>query len=116
MMGARGGWFLPAKSTLIGEPTAFVQPFLEVNKITPETEYHLKEMEKRTTADWENFMAVCHKEWNDLVNQRLDNIQEGAGFGKDEVMDDNEEDNNSEYNLCKGDQGPGSDPPRRVVW
>ena len=115
MMGARGGWFLPAKSILIGEPTAFVQPFLDVNKITPETEYHLKEMEKRTTADWEHFVAVCHEEWNDLMNQGLDNIQEGAGFGEDEVMDDDEEDDDSEYNLCKGNLNLKK-PPAIFVW
>ena len=56
MMGARGGWFLPAKPTLVGEPTTFIQPFLNVNKITQETEYHFKVMEKRSTADWKTWL------------------------------------------------------------
>ena len=115
MMGARGGWFLPAKSTLIGEPTAFVQPFLDVNKITQETEYHLKEMEKRTTADWENFMAVCCEEWDNLVTRGLDNIQEGVGFGKVLGMDDDEEDGDSKYNLCEGNLNLKK-PPAIFVW
>jgi hypothetical protein len=115
MMGARGGWFLPVKSTLIGEPTAFIQPFLDVNKITQETEYHLKEMKKRTTADCKNFMAVCHEEWDNLVTQGLDNIQEGVRFGEDKEMNDNEEDDDSKYDLCEGNLNL-KQPPAIFVW
>jgi hypothetical protein len=62
MQGARGGWFIPAKPTANGGLTAFVEPFLDVNKITEDTKELLKAMVPRTTDDWEVFMSICHKE------------------------------------------------------
>ena len=41
-MGSTGGWFIAAKSNQMKDPSAFVQPFLDVNKITENTALILK--------------------------------------------------------------------------
>ena len=114
MMGARAGWFLPAKSTLTGEPTAYIRPFLDVNKITQETEEDLLVMETRTTADWERFMAIAQEEWDDLESRGLGNIQEGVGVDEDDDVDD-EESEESDYEMCEGNMHL-TKPPATFVW
>jgi hypothetical protein len=42
LMGTKGGWFLVAKSNLMGQPSAFVWPFLNALKITEDTALTLK--------------------------------------------------------------------------
>ena len=91
MQGARGGWFIPAKPTANGGLTAFVEPFLDVNKITEDTKDILKTMVPRTTDDWEGFMSICHEEWDELESQGLDNIEEDGGGGDEDDMDEDEE-------------------------
>ena len=117
MSGARGGWFIPAKTPLNGGPTAFVEPFLDVNKITEDTATLLKIMEKQTTADWVHFVGVCHYEWNDLEAQSLlDNIQEvGGDDDEDEMEEDDEEDEGEDYDLCEGNL-EFDNPPADFVW
>ena len=113
-MGARGGWFLPAKTTLSGEPTAFIQPFLDVNKITQETGEFLLEMDKRTTDDWGRFIAISQEEWEDLESRGLGNIQEGVGVDEDDDVDD-EDSEESKYEMCEGTLLLKK-PPTIVVW
>ena len=118
MSGARGGWFIPAKTPLNGGVTAFVKPFLDANKITEDTASLLKFMEKRTTADWIQFIGVCHEEWNDLEAQSLllDNIQEtGGDDDEDEMDEDDEEDDGEGYDLCEGNLKLDNPPPD-FVW
>jgi hypothetical protein len=114
MMGARGGWFLPAKTTLSGEPTAFIQPVLDVNKITEETGEILLEMDNRTTDDWERFIVISQEEWEDLESRGLGNIQEGVGVDKDNDVD-NEDSEKSEYKMCEGTLHLKK-PPAIFVW
>jgi hypothetical protein len=114
MMGARGGWFLPAKSTLSGEPTAFIQPFLDINKITQETGEILFDMIKRTTDVWERFIASAQEDWEDLESHGLGNIQEGAGVDKDDNVD-NDDSEESEYEMCEGTLHLKK-PPAIFVW
>ena len=114
MMGARGGWFFPTKTTLSGEPTAFIQPFLDVNKITQETGEFLLEMDKRTTDDWERFIAISQEEWEDLESCGLGNIQEGVGVDEDDNVDD-EDSKESEYKMCEGTLHLKK-PPTIFVW
>ncbi len=113
-MGARGGWFLPAKTTLSGEPTAFIQPVLDVNKITEETGEILLEMDNRTTDDWERFIVISQEEWEDLESRGLGNIQEGVGVDKDNDVD-NEDSEKSEYKMCEGTLHLKK-PPAIFVW
>jgi len=101
MMGARGGWFLPAKTTLSGEPTAFIHPFLDVSKITQETGESLLEMDMRTTDDWERCIAISQEEWEDLESRGLGNIQEGMGVDEDDDVDD-EDSKERECEMCEG--------------
>ena len=114
MMGARGGWFLPAKTTLTGEPTAYIRPFLDIKKITQETEEELLAMVKRTTADWERFIAISQEEWDDFESRGLGNIQEGAGVDEDDDVDD-EESEESDYEMCEGNMHLKK-PPAIFVW
>ena len=90
MMGARGGWFLPAKTNLSGEPTAFIQPFLDVNKITQETGEIFFDMTKRTTDVWERFIVNAQEDWEDLESRGLGIIQESAGVDEDDDVDDDD--------------------------
>jgi len=114
MMGARGSWFLPAKTNLSGEPMAFIQPFLDVNKITQETGVSLLELDMRTTDDWERFIAISQEEWEDLESRGLGNIQEGMGVDEDDDVD-NEDSEESKYEMCKGTLLLKK-PPTIVVW
>jgi len=114
MMGARDSWFLPVMTTLSGEPTAFIQPFLDVNKITQETGEFLLEMNKRTTNDWERFIAISQEEWEDLESRGLGNIQEGVGVDEDDDVDD-EESEESDYEMCEGNMHLKK-PPAIFVW
>ena len=41
-MGTKGGWFLVAKSNLMGQLSAFVWPFLDALNITKDTALTLK--------------------------------------------------------------------------
>ncbi len=41
-MGTKGGWFLAAKSNLMGQPSAFVWPFLDALKLTKDAALTLK--------------------------------------------------------------------------
>jgi hypothetical protein len=109
---------VPAKTPLSGGATAFVEPFLDVNKITEDTASLLKFMEKRTTADWINFIGVCHEEWDDLEAQNLlgGNIQEAGGDDDEDEMDeDEEEDEGDDYDLCEGNLEL-ENPPADFVW
>ena len=115
MMGARGGWFLPAKTTLSGEPTAFIQPFLDVNKITQETGEILFEMVKRTTDAWERVISSAQEDWEDLESRGLGNIQEGAGGGDDDDDVDDDDSDESEYEMCEGTLHLKK-PPTIFVW
>ena len=115
MMGARGGWFLPAKTTLSGEPTAFIQPFLDVNKITQETGEILFEMVKRTTDAWERVISSAQEDWEDLESRGLGNIQEGAGGGDDDDDVDDDDSDESEYEMCEGTLHLKK-PPAIFVW
>ena len=114
MMGARGGWFLPAKTTLSGEPTAFIHPSLDVSKITQETGESLLEMDMRTTNDWERFIAISQEEWEDIESRGLGNIQEGVGVDEDDDVD-NEDSEESEYEMCEGTLHLKK-PPTIFVW
>jgi len=114
MMGARGGWFLPAKTTLSGEPTAFIQPFLDVNKITQETGEILFDMIKRTTDVWERVITSAQEDWEDLESRGLGNIQEGAGVHEDVDVDDDDSEE-SEYEMCEGTLHLKK-PPTIFVW
>jgi hypoxanthine-guanine phosphoribosyltransferase len=114
MQGAHGGWFIPAKPTANGGLTAFVEPFLDVNKITEDTKDLLKTMVPRTTDDWENFMSVCHKEWDELEAQGLDNIEEDGGGGDEDEMDEDEEEER-EHDLWEGNMALRS-PPEDFAW
>jgi len=114
MMGARGGCFFSAKTTFSGEPTAFIQPFLDVNKITQETGEFLLEMDKRTTDDWGRFIAISQEEWEDLESSGLGNIQEGVGVDEDGNVDD-EDSEESEYEMCEGTLHLKK-PPTIFVW
>jgi hypothetical protein len=114
MQGARGGWFIPAKPTANGGLTAFVEPFLDVNKITEDTKEILTAMVPRTTDDWENFMSICHEEWDDLEAQGLDNIEEDGGDVDEDEMDEDDEEER-EYDLCEGNMALRS-PPGDFVW
>jgi len=114
MMGARGGWFLPAKTTLSGEPTAFIQPFLDVNKITQETGESLLELDMRTTYNWERFITISQEEWEDLESRGLGNIQEGVGVDEDDDVND-EDSEESKYEMCKGTLHLKK-PPTIFVW
>jgi len=114
MMGARGGWFLPAKTTLSGEPTAFIHPFLDVSKITQETGESLLEMDMRTTDDWERCIAISQEEWEDLESRGLGNIQEGMGVDEDDDVDD-EDSKESNYKMCEGTLHLKK-PPTNFVW
>jgi hypothetical protein len=56
-MGCKGGWFLAGKSNQVGQPNAFVRPFLDDSKITEDTLMTLRSGEQRTTAEWEEFIS-----------------------------------------------------------
>ena len=114
MQGAHGGWFIPAKPTVNGGLMAFVEPFLDINKITEDTKDFLKMMVPRTTDDWENFMSICHEEWDELEAQGLDNIEEDGGGGDEDEMDEDKEEER-EYNLCEGNMALRS-PPEDFAW
>ena len=106
---------MPAKTTLTGEPpTAFIQTFLDVNKITQETGEFLLEMDKRTTDDWERFIAISQEEWEDLESRGLGNIQEGVGVDENDDVDD-EDSKESEYEMCEGTLHLKK-PPAIFVW
>jgi len=114
MQGTRGGWFIPAKPTANGGLTAFVEPFLDVNKITEDTKDLLKTMLPRTTADWEKFMRICHNEWDDLEAQGLDNIEEHKGGGDEDEMDEDEEEE-GDHDVWEGNMFLKS-PPEDFAW
>ena len=106
---------MPAKTTLTGEPpTAFIQPFLDVNKITQETGEFLLEMDKRTTDDWERFIAISQEEWEDLESRGLGNIQEGVGVDENDDVND-EDSKESEYEMCEGTLHLKK-PPAIFIW
>ena len=114
MQGARGGWFIPVKPTANGGLTAFVEPFLDVNKITEDTKDLLKMMTPRTTADWEKCMLVCHEEWDDLEAQGLDDIEEGEGVGDEDEMEEDDEEE-EDHDLWEGNMFLRS-PPEDFAW
>ena len=105
---------MPAKTTLSGEPTVFIHPFLDVNKITQETEELLLEMNKRTSNDWERFIANSQEEWEDLESRGLGNIQEGVGVDEDDDVDD-EDSEESKYEMCEGSLHLRK-PPTIFIW
>ena len=41
-MGCRGGWFLAGKSNQLGQPNAFVRPFIDGSKLTEDALMTLK--------------------------------------------------------------------------
>jgi hypothetical protein len=89
-MGCKGGWFLLAgKSNQVGQPNAFVRPFLDDSKITEDTLMTLRSGEQRTTAKWEEFILEAQDEWEEVQLRTLDNIQEDLG---DDKQDDNKDD------------------------
>ncbi len=75
----------------MGQPNAFVHPFLDAAKITKDTTMTLKSGEHCTTAEWEEFIAQAQEEWEDLQLRRLENIQKSLG--------DNKQDNNNDSTL-----------------
>ena len=93
---------------------AFIQPFLDVNKITQETGVSLLELNMRTTDDWERLFAISQEEWEDLKSRGLDNIQEGVGVDEDDDVD-NEDSEESKYEMCEGTLLLKK-PPTIVVW
>jgi len=114
MQGAHGGWFIPAKPTANGGLTAFVEPFLDVNKITEDTKDLLKTIVPHTTADWEKFMHVSHEEWDELEAQGLDNIEEDIGGSDEDEMDEDEE-KERKHALWEGNMALRS-PPEDFDW
>ncbi len=77
-MGTKGGWFLAAKSNLMGQPSAFVWPFLDALKLTKDAALTLKNasMDRQTTAEWEEFIFEAQEEWEEVEAHTLENIQE----------------------------------------
>ncbi len=108
-MSTKGGWFLAGKGNLAGQPSAFVWPFLDALKITKNTALTLKNalVNRRTTAEWEDFIFEAQEEWDSMEAQMLENIQEGS-LGGDDVDDDSDD-------LIKGDLALSA-PPKIFEW
>ena len=84
-MGSTGGWFIAAKSNQMKDPSAFVRPFLGVNKITENTVLILKNLlSQRTMVQWEMFTVKAQEEYEEEQGVSvLDNIHEDSGTGED---------------------------------
>jgi hypothetical protein len=106
-MGTKGGWFLAAKSNLMGQPSVFVWPFLDALKLTKDAALTLKNalMDRQTTAEWEEFIFEAQEEWEEVEAHTLENIQE---VGDNDV--DNASDNQVEGDLVL------SSPPSAFMW
>jgi len=68
-MGCDAGWFIPSKlQTLRDKGAAFKTHFLDVTKITDDTLSVLQDtMMRKTTAEWEWFIAEAKVEWEEFV-------------------------------------------------
>jgi hypothetical protein len=97
LMGTKGGWFIPGKSNLTGQPNTFIQPFLDALKITEDRTWTLTHsMEWRTTDKWEDCILKAQEEWEELhACILLDNFQEGS-------LANNNDDNNDSNAQIKG--------------
>ena len=109
-MGSTGGWFLVAKSNQIKDPSAFVRPFLDVNKITKNIALILKNLlSQRTTAQWEVFIAEAQEEWEEeQVVGVLDDIHKDSESGEDSKDDRSEDMNEGDLHLAH--------PPVAFTW
>jgi hypothetical protein len=69
-----------------------VWPFLDAIKITESTALTLKNalVDRRTMAEWEDFIFEAQEEWDSVEAQTLENIQEGS-LGDDNVNDNSED-------------------------
>jgi hypothetical protein len=78
----------------MGQPSAFVWPFLDALKITEDTALTLKNavLDQRTTAEWEEFIFAAQEEWEEMEAHTLENIQEVGDDDGDDVSDDQAED------------------------
>jgi hypothetical protein len=88
-MDCKGRWFIAGKSIQMGQPNAFVRPFLDASRITEDVTMTLKCGEQRTMAKWEEFIVETQDEWEEIQLWRLENIQESLG---DDEQDDDKED------------------------
>ena len=109
-MGSTGGWFLAAKSNQMKDPSAFVRPLLDANKITKNTALILKNpLSQRTTAQWEVFIAEAQEEWEEeQAVGVLDNISEDSGSDEDSKDDRSEDMNEGDLHLVH--------PPVAFAW
>jgi hypothetical protein len=95
-IGCKGGWFLAGKSNQVGQPNAIVRPFLDASKITEDAMMTLKSGERRTTAEWEEFIGEAQEEWEEVQLWTLENNQESLG-------DDEQDDDKDESLMWEGD-------------
>jgi hypothetical protein len=110
-MGTKGGWFIPGKSNLSGQPNAFVQPFLDALKITKDRVWTLKNLvERRTTDQWEEYISKAQEEREEVQARILDNIQEGS------LADDDVDDDDSDAQLIEGGNLCLTNPPETFTW
>jgi len=89
-MGCDAGWFIPSKlQTLSDKGATFKTRFLDAAKITEDTLSVLQDtMTRKTTAEWEIFIADAKVEWEDFVTRRPLRAVEELLSGE-EVEDDN---------------------------
>jgi hypothetical protein len=109
-IGTSGGWFIAAKSNQMKDPSAFVRPFLDVNKITENTTLTQKNpLSQRTTALWEVFIAEAQEEWEEeQAVGVLDDIHEDSGSSKDSKDNRSEDVNEGDLHLAH--------PPVAFTW
>ncbi len=70
-MGCNSGWFVASKGQQgTQNPSAFITPFLDLAKMTKDTLAIVKRLDnKRTSAEWEVFIAAAQVEWEEFDAQ-----------------------------------------------
>ncbi len=98
-MGCDSGWFIASKSQALSDKAAAVKThFLDAAKITDDTLSVLQDtMTRKTTAEWETFIAEANVEWEGFVTRRPFCVVEELSL--EEELEDNDSFESTEGNF-----------------